>query len=235
MKQVILASAFLLASGASALAQDLNWTGAYAGAHVGYSWGNASTTDNIKDWCTPGDTACIAKYVGPFGYGVGGAFGGGTAGYNYQFQGAVFGIEGDLGYMDLSGGRTSESSSPEFHQNETTSGGLYGDITGRAGILLTPQALVYGKGGFAFYDGSSEQKTTKPGFVSHDTGTFTGWVAGGGLEYLLTEKISLKIEYLHFGFGDQGGDQTSTSDGYVFSNKTSLDADSVKVGINYHF
>jgi hypothetical protein len=49
---------------------------------------------------------------------------------------------------------------------------------------------------------------------------------------------SLKAEYLHFDFGSEQGDQTSISDppiGHVYENWTVLDADTFKVGINYHF
>ena len=60
------------------------WTVLYVGAHAGYGWGKATTNDTLADWCSPGDTACIAKFVGPFSYDLKGAFGGITAGYNAQ-------------------------------------------------------------------------------------------------------------------------------------------------------
>ena len=63
------------------------------------------------------------------------------------------------------------------------SGGLYGDLTGRLGYAFGP-ALVYAKGGFAFFDG--EAKVTIAGDTSTATNTFTGWTLGGGLEYALS-------------------------------------------------
>ncbi len=153
----------------------------------------------------------------------------------------MFGIEGDLGYMDLSGSGATASAHERQQQNLKIDAGLYGDITGRLGVLVTPATLIYGKGGFAFYDGAAAQTTTNPGYSSQATDTFTGWTAGGGIEYLITPNISIKAEYLHFGFGEQDGSHTALVDdsptpkGYVFQNHTKLDADSVKVGVAYHF
>jgi outer membrane immunogenic protein len=149
----------------------------------------------------------------------------------------VLGIEGDLGFMDLKGHGLAPSSNPIYHQDLTLDGGLYGDITGRLGFAFD-RVLVYGKGGWSYFDGSAAQTTTKPGYVTHATGAFSGAVYGGGVEYLLSPAISLKVEYLHFNFGTQGGDQTSVSDppiGYVYKNRTDVDADTVKFGVNYRF
>ncbi len=235
MKKVILGTAVLIASVVPALAGDYNWTGAYAGVHIGGAWGDAAVRD------TDGGVN-----PGPFSYSPSGAFGGGTAGYNLQWGSIVAGIEGDLGYMGLQGSRTLPSSDPKYHQDLTLDGGLYGDITGRLGWSFD-KALVYGKGGFAFYDGEALQATTKAYYDKSGTGMFSGFVVGGGLEYAVTSNISVKVEYLHFGFGDEGGSQTKaklapegeTDDGTLigdtFHNTTSLSADSVKLGVAYHF
>jgi outer membrane immunogenic protein len=217
-----------------AIAEGYDWSGFYVGAHLGGAWGDGKVND------TDGGVN-----PGPFTYSPSGAFGGGTAGYNFQRENLLFGVEADLGYMDLSGGTKIPSSDPMYHQNITLDGGLYGDITGRVGVLVTPATLIYGKGGFAFYDGEGLQATTKTYYSKSGTSTFTGYVVGGGIEHFITDKISLKVEYLHFGFGDEGGSQTKARDGGTFDdgttigstfhNKTSLDADSVKAGIAYHF
>jgi outer membrane immunogenic protein len=143
--------------------------------------------------------------------------------------------------MDLSGSGIVGSTHADHHQDLTLGGGVYGDVTGRAGFLLTPATLVYGKGGFAFYDGQAEQATTNPGYAPTGTDTFTGWTAGGGIEHFITTNLSIKVEYLHFDFGTQEGYQTAltadppTPAGYKFRNWTDLTADSVKAGLAYHF
>ena len=204
-----------------------SWTGFYLGAHAGYAWGSVDqrqTTGGMP--------------VGPFGYDVDGAFGGGTAGYNWQAGQLVVGIEGDLGWMDLSGAGRIPSSNPAAHQDISLDGGLYGDITGRLGVAMG-RTLLYGKGGWAWFNGEARQKTTNPGFVTHGTDkAFDGWVAGAGIEHMIAPNVSLKLEYLHFDFGRQGGDQTSVSDppiGFVYKNTADLTADSVKAGVNFKF
>jgi outer membrane immunogenic protein len=203
-----------------------DWTGAYVGAHVGGAWGDVDQrqTNGGMD-------------EGPFSYSPDGIVFGGTAGYNFQFGNVVLGVEADLGYMDLNGSGTIPSSNPSAHQDLSLDGGLYGDVTARAGLAFN-KVLVYGKGGFAFYDGGALQQTTNPGYTADGTSTFTGWTAGGGIEYAWTDNISLKIEYQHFDFGSQGGSQTSVSDapiGYVYTNKTDLTSDAIRIGANYKF
>jgi outer membrane immunogenic protein len=205
------------------------WTGFYLGAHAGGVWGNENIKDNINDGVPPG----------PFPYSASGAFGGGTAGYNLQRGHFVFGVEADAGYMDLHGSTIIGSSVAADHQNVTLDGGAYGDITGRLGYAFD-RTLVYAKGGFAFYDGEAKQTTTNPGYVTTGTSTFTGWTAGAGIEHFFSPAWSVKAEYLHFDFGTQSGYQTNVGDltsplGYRFRNWTDVTADSVKVGVNYHF
>lgn len=230
-----------------------NWSGLYLGAHAGYAWGDASTKDDIKDWCGASDTACIAKYVGPFDFNPDGAFGGATVGWNGQLSRIVFGAEADLGYMDLNGSKRLFSSngsgtgdvSTTYYQDTSVSGGLYADVTGRLGLTVGP-ALLYGKGGWAWFDGEAKQASTKPWYQPTGTDTFSGPVYGGGLEVAIGSGWSLKAEYLHFDFGSQGATQEKVASsapdaddgtliGTKFNNTQDLSADSVKIGVNYRF
>lgn len=225
----IAAFAFLVIPAA---ADGYNWSGVYLGAHAGYASGNMDVVDT--DGGVP---------YGAFNYDPKGAFGGGTVGANWQAGVLVLGVESDLGFLNLNGDRFIASSSPGYHQNATLDGGLYGDATGRVGIAFG-RALVYGKGGFAFYDGEAIQATTKPWYTPTGTDMFTGWTYGGGLEYALGDCWSLKAEFLHFDFGSQGGVQEKTSSvgaddpgtpvGYKFHNEHTLDADTIKIGVSYH-
>jgi outer membrane immunogenic protein len=201
------------------------WTGFYLGAHVGGAWGDVDVRD-LNGGVLPG----------PFSFSPDGVFGGGTGGYNLQFGSFLFGIEGDIGYMDLSGAGIIPSANPGRHQDISLDGGLYGDITARLGYAFD-RMLVYAKGGFAFYDSEGKQVTTTPGYVHSGTDTLTGWTAGGGIEYLISPSWSIKAEYLHFDFGSQGASQTSVGDdpiGFVYKNKFDVTAESVKAGVNYH-
>lgn len=231
MRWYLVALAAFLSAG-SALAGDYNWTGLYVGAHGGYVWGDATTTDDVADWGND------PKFIGPFGYDLDGGFVGGTVGVNWQQSALVLGLEADLGYMDLSGSRTSESSNPAFHQDHSVDGGFYAVLGGRVGMAFG-STLVYGKGGWAYYDGEAEQTTTKPGFQTHAIDSFDGWAYGAGIEHALGGGWSLKAEYLRFEFDTETGDQTSLTDppiGHVYEFHTDVDnINSVKVGLNYKF
>ena len=94
-------------------------------------------------------------------------------------------------------------------------GGFYGDVTGRLGWAWGP-ALLYAKGGFAFlnatlhmkesiYDSFGMTELRFRGWCDfsqdHST-TLTGWTVGGGLEWKVSPMWSIKVEYLHFDFGN---------------------------------
>ena len=227
----------MLVTSTSSFAADLEpiapvagygWNGFYAGVSAGYAAGDVDVHD------TNGGVA-----PGPFSYSPDGGIGSVQAGYNFEFNSFVLGIEGDIGYMGFDGNGIIGSASATSHQDLTLDGGLYGDLTGRLGYAFGP-ALIYAKGGFAFFDGEAKQTTTNPGYVTTGTDTFTGWTLGAGLEYLLTQKVSVKLEYQHFDFGSQGGHQTNVGDpssptGFEFQNNTELTAETVKVGLNYRF
>jgi outer membrane immunogenic protein len=60
----------------------------------------------------------------------------------------------------------------------------------------------------------------------------TGWTAGGGIEYALTNNWTVKAEYLHVDFGTRTASSSAVS-GYSFDFKDTLDIG--RVGINYKF
>ena len=55
---------------------------------------------------------------------------------------------------------------------------------------------------------------------------------------MLDANWSLKVEYLHFDFGKESGNQQFTADkpdAFVFTNQTKLELDTIKAGLNYRF
>lgn len=227
MKLLLTVAAVAMFAASPVSAQDHNWSGPYVGVHVGGAWGDVTTKDDAKDGVDPG----------PFGYNAAGVFGGGTAGYNFQFDRIVVGVEGDVGYMDLSGdGIIPSASNPNAHQDLTLDGGLYGDVTARVGFAFA-NTLIYAKGGFAFLNGEANQVTTNPGYKPTGTDGFTGYTIGGGIEQMISQNVSLKLEYLHTEFGSQGGYQTEIDPptGHKFRNTTDVDPDTIKLGVAYHF
>jgi outer membrane immunogenic protein len=196
------------------------WTGFYIGADAGAAW----ATDKVSPLVADGGTFPRSNKIS-----TNGVLGGATAGYNYQFSSFLLGIEGDIGAMEIGGSKADALGGTEI---DNLNNGLYGDVTGRVGFVWG-SALLYGKGGWAFYNGQGSTTTGLAGFTVGQTGTFTGWTYGGGLEYRLGGPWSAKAEYLHFAFGTK--DASLTSGAGVFPYANALSADTVKFGLNYQF
>jgi outer membrane immunogenic protein len=203
--------------------KDAPWYPTWAGFYLGVDVGGAWATDVVKPTIADGGTFPRKNTLS-----TDGVFGGGTLGYNFQRGGFVFGIEGDLGGMDITKKKSDLLGGTEI---DFINSGLYGDVTGRLGYTFD-RFLVYAKGGFAFYDGEAKTTTAIPGFTVGKTGTFTGWTIGGGAEYKINPAWSVKAEYLHFDFGSETA--TLTSGAGVFGYKNDLTVDTVKFGVNYH-
>ena len=200
------------------------WGGFYFGAHGGGVWANTSVTDTYE---YQGDPTSKNSFSST------GVIGGAQAGYNFQQGHAVFGVEGEIGYLGLSGSKFAAlTPSPTCYGPTTqcsldgtysTSGGLYGDITGRLGYA-TNRALFYAKGGVAFlnedfkaaYSGGNctldhscwkswhSTYSTTPAYSTFNfahSDTLVGWTVGAGLEIAMSPSWSLKAEYQHFDFG----------------------------------
>jgi outer membrane immunogenic protein len=196
-----------------------NWTGFYVGADVGGVWGRDSVSPTIADGGTFPRTNTLS---------TSGIFGGGTVGYNFQSGSFVYGLEGDLGGMNIKGNSPDLLGGTEI---DFINSGLYGDITGRLGYAFD-RALVYAKGGFAFFNGRANTTTGLAGYTGASTGTFTGWTIGAGVEYKITPAWSVKGEYMHFDFGSK---QATLSNPTVYGYTNALTADTVKIGLNYFF
>ena len=111
-----------------------------------------------------------------------GGFGGGQIGYNFQGGPLVFGLETDFQGGDLSGGITGTTAGgTAFSGHESVD--WFGTARGRLGLAFG-HALFYGTGGFAY--GDVRQSAVYNGISLGASGTRTGWVAGGGIEYKVT-------------------------------------------------
>ena len=197
-----------------------SWTGFYAGINGGFggdrnqypfSVGGVAGTSNLNS---------------------SGFFGGGQIGYNWQFAPAwVAGVEGDLDDADIQG--MASTSVPGASGNIGTKLDWFGTVRGRVGYLITPNALLYGTGGWAYGHTTSSASATATGLgVGSSIGKdMNGWTAGAGLEYALTHWLSFKTEYL---FVDLGSTTLSSgiAAGVPFSLNEKTTIHTVKAGIN---
>jgi opacity protein-like surface antigen len=199
------------------------WTGFYIGGNIGGSWASIEAASNLVFLGANPGSILVDRSIDSSGI-----FGGIQGGYNFQSGNFLYGIEADLGGFDVSGTRTFfDPATPLRSLQVSGNGGWYGDITARGGFLVNGNALIYGKAGFAFFSGNV---TVTDSFdnIHQDGGTFTGWTAGAGVEYMFNPRWTMKIEYLYFDFGDNN---------FNFSNSTNLDnsltVNTVKIGFNY--
>ncbi len=194
------------------------WAGFYIGASAGGAWAKDIVSPTVPDQGTFPRKNTLSSD---------GVFGGGTVGYNFQRGNVVFGVEAEMGYMDIA----KNQSDPLGNKEDHISSGPYADAAGRLGYAFD-RFLVYGKGGVAALGSTAKTTTASAGFTASSSNTFTGWIAGGGAEYKITPAWSLKAEYLHFDFGSEYA--TLTSAAGVVSYKNDLTIDTAKVGFNYH-
>ena len=188
-----------------------SWTGFYAGANLGYGWGDRSPTITATE---PGTTAFIKAIlsgsgsINPAPFNTSGVFGGLQVGYNYQFAPRwLVGVEVDFQWSDLNGSSNGAFSFIRGAAPHTSSANerinSFGTVRGRLGYLVTPNWLVYGTGGFA-YGGVEQQATvTNVSPIGVVNSSFTcvsnavcatgarfetqgGWAAGAGWEFLLS-------------------------------------------------
>ncbi len=194
----------------------VDWSGAYLGGHVGGLWASDKVTDLEGYGFFPSLTNKAS-----------GVFGGGQLGYNWQRGNIVFGVEADLGIMGIN--HTVTERIPASIKDN-----YYADVTGRLGYAFG-SALVYAKGGVAYFNG--EAKVVNPSRTFTAARDFTGWTVGGGLEYALSPAWSVKGEYQHFDFGTANSAIYGCCKGgnmYNFHYAHDLTADAVSAGVNYH-
>ncbi|MEN9894991.1 MAG: hypothetical protein RIR97_843 [Pseudomonadota bacterium] len=173
------------------------------------------------DYSTPASGTWAGPYVGgaatynwgKFQSGKENGFGGQLyGGYNMQDGQIVYGAEADVGY---SGNHSSDGT-------VKTTQGINGSVRGRVGYDLSP-ALVYGTAGVAATRLKASDAT------SGESKTAIGWTAGAGVEALVTDSITARVEYRYTDYANSNFKLTSgtVSRGY--------DEHSVKVGLGVKF
>ncbi len=194
------------------------WTGFYIGGNAGGIWGsggNASTTVFAN-----GFPFLVTNFPnGNLGNSNSGFIGGGQAGYNWQTGAFVLGVETDFDGSSLSRSRNIigptfidpiNGGSDFFTANGKISLDWLGSTRARVGFVATPdnRLMFYGTGGVAYGGGSAHLNVFDAAngwyFSSNNTNaTRSGWVAGAGVEYALTNNWILGAEYLYFNLGSK--------------------------------
>lgn len=196
------------------------WTGLYVGGHFGYGFGSISGTTTAGDG-SANDIAATESAD----QSLSNMLAGGQVGYNYQFRsGLVLGVEADFSWTHMTdykeAAATEAATLIETHSLQARTDYSFdwlATVRGKVGYAWDG-LFLYGTGGVAFLQESetraqyrsSSASPTKPAgsttesfFVEATDATRTGFVLGGGAEYALTDRWSVKLDYAYAGFGAQ--------------------------------
>lgn len=166
-----------------------NWTGPYIGIQAGGGF-NGGTFDSS------------------------GALGGITAGYNWQANRIVYGIEADIAATNIGGAGAC------FGGTCTADNSYLGTVRGRVGYAFDT-IMPYVTGGLAFGD----VRTTAP-FAGVSDNNEWGYAVGLGAEFAISGPWTAKVEYLYVDLGNSGN---------LGGRDTDFDANIVRLGVNYRF
>lgn len=191
-----------LAADVAAAPAPYDWTGFYLGAHVGY--GSADGVQNT---------------IGTYNTDGNGFIGGGQLGANWQMDQIVLGVEGDVTFGDMSD--IVQNGSIIRRQDVD----MLASVRGRVGFAAD-RALFFATAGWGMADAERTRLNDSGG---SDSQTHDGWVYGGGVEWAMTDMVSLRAEYLHYDLDKQlyvlpGPDPT-----------VGLDVDVFRLGVNMNF
>jgi len=247
---------------APVMVEVYNWTGFYIGGNAGYSWGRSSTDVSYFNTATGAPIVPPAGSILGSSFDMNGGIAGGQLGYNWQTSNWVWGLEADLQW-------SGERGSSAYRCAATGVGGVcfpgltflpagatgtnvaldqslewFGTVRGRAGLLATPQVLLYGTGGLAY--GSIKTSAALSGFnpngtavasFGSNTETRVGWTVGAGVEGMITRNWTAKLEYLYMDLGrHNAGTFTLAPASTIAANVSSSFRDQIlRVGFNYKF
>jgi outer membrane immunogenic protein len=199
-----------------------NWRGLYFGGVAGVGLFASEFTD-FGEFTTP---KTVTNKGTTFNAG-------GTAGYNWQFRSAVFGLEADGSWTDFNQTTVGRANFPI--QSKTS---WYSTVRVRAG-WAADNILFYVTGGVAFADfKDTAQSALVPNMMcgrnggswSCPSGTSTGLAAGGGIEAMLAQNWSAKVEYLYLNLPSVTTIDVFNKSGDSWNNSAHI----LRFGVNYH-
>lgn len=167
------------------------FNGLYIGANVGYVRNHAEQISPDEPKASGHDDSVIA---------------GGQLGYNVQCGRLVFGVEGDLSYLDTSV-KTSFPDPIYMHSNSD----WLATLRGRLGVTVTERMMIYGTVGAAWSDRTHWlYSPTAPGgpFTQSDKTTSTGLVWGFGAEFVHDRNWLVRGEVLNIAYDTDKRDYT---------------------------
>jgi len=207
MKKLLLASVVIISTSTATTAADLaapapevyDWTGGYIGLNAGAAWNNSELdiSELVLGLSLDGDDTVFT--------------GGVEAGYNWQMDNVVIGVEADFNYLGFDEEREVDGQQLDFSLKMKAN--WFGTLRGRVGFAAD-NMLFYGTGGLAY--GHAEVEGCVDGVTlecdSEDKVNW-GWTAGGGIQFAFDESWILGAEYLYVDFGSTDLEPSCACDG----------------------
>ncbi|MEZ2332124.1 outer membrane protein [Mesorhizobium sp. RCC_202] len=213
-----------------------DWSGFYVGGHIGFANGNVRATDVTQ----PNGgffTDLVPAGTEGFGFRDTNIAGGAHVGWQHQWDQFVLGGEASWTFTGID----KTIVSPYFPDSDTETGKIqhYATVVGKVGYAFD-RFMIYAKGGYA---------GGKVGFKARDNDALVtyeqnewhnGYAVGAGIDYALTDKVILGVDYTHIDLGSK----TSTGnnvfdDGSLGANpetyKVKARADAVMARLTYKF
>lgn len=205
-----------------------NWTGFYIGGNVGAGL----LSDSISQATTTAATTNLSATQTAHPVGL---IGGAQLGANYQFDKWVVGAEAAWSASNITGYGITPAGAGVFagtdQERNTSNPQWLAAVTGRLGYALN-DLLFYAKGGGAWMHVQYTQDVLGAGLTLNTqvlNENRTGFVAGGGIEYGMTENLSARLEYDFYDFGTETYQFAATP----LNNKSYLHT--LTFGLNYRF
>lgn len=240
MRNLLLATCALVTASASALAADLpvrsttpdsasaaapfSWTGFYGGGSIALARVDSEFNDYNGRFRSYDDIAYgMQSDAGLFSV---------NAGYNWQMGAFVVGLEGDIGYL------TAEKKIGPYGAAELsdyyikTKMDALGSVRARLGYAFD-RALIYATAGLAYGHVDSTAYNAFAGVNTLKVSDWrTGWVAGAGIEYAITNNWTARAEGLYYDLGENKRQWDSDAVYVIGVETTALVA---RIGVNYRF
>jgi outer membrane immunogenic protein len=194
-----------------------SWTGFYIGVHAGAAWESSANWSWVDPNFLLGVPAGVPSPVTLASAGILKNVGGIQGGYNWQFAPAwVAGVEGDISWTSLADHRFVQ---PVFGSGPATSLQMSANTDWLASVRAKlgysgwlNNTLLYVTGGGAWanvsYTGTGVFNVPFTDNTSFKT-TTTGWVIGTGAEWMATNNILLRAEYLYYDFSANNVSRTA--------------------------
>ena len=197
-----------------------SWAGPYIGVQAGYLSGGGETT-------FPGSGEF--HLIDPAGFA-----GGVMAGTAMQWGRIVGGLEGDFSFVAARATiDTGFAPDPAMTQMQSAIN-WNSHVRGRLGYGFD-SALFFVAGGLALAGVENKAFDNAAGVTATWNDTRAGWTLGGGVDYRVTPRATVRLEYLYDNYGSATLAAQTVGTTTFVEREHKLDSHTLRAAVNWHF